>query len=185
MTAKTKSRATPAAQSREETEAAIARIGVAQRALQRLDADLGDRVAKAKEQIEGRAQPLKEQIAADQALVQGWCEAHRAAITRDGAVKFGSFATGEVKWRLRPPKVSIRNVEGVVAYLQERFQGRFLRSKVEVDKEALLADRMTAALVPGVSIGSEGEDFVVEPFDAGLSPGVAGEHGAAPVSVAA
>lgn len=154
----------PAAQSREETEAAIARIGTAQRDLKRLDADLGDRVAKAKEAIEARAQPLRDAIEADQALVQGWCEANRLSITRDGEVKFALLTTGEVKWRLRQPRVSIRDVDGVIEYLRDRMQGRFLREKVEVDKEAMLAEPGTALTVPGVSIGSQGEDFIIEPF---------------------
>lgn len=170
---KAKTRAAPAAQSREETEAAIARIGVAQRALQRLDADLGDRVAKVKEAVEAKASPIREDIERDQALVQGWCEANRGALTRGGEVKFALFTTGEVKWRQRPPRVSLRNVESVIEHLKERWQGRFLRTKVEVDKEALLAEPDAAVLIPGVSIGSAGEDFVVEPFDAALTVAVA------------
>ena len=175
MTTKTKikARALPAAQTRQQAEAAIARIGVHQRELKRIEADLGDQVARCKADAEACAEPLKAQIASDQAMVQGWCEANRAEITAGGKVKFAVLNTGEVKWRLRPPRVSIRSVESVIAYLQDRMQGRFLRSKVEVDKDAILADPITAALIPGVSIGSEGEDFVIEPFDAGLTMGVA------------
>lgn len=168
-TARAKTVAKPAAQSRAEAEAAIARIGVAQRELARIEADLGDLVAKAKEIAELRAAPHSSAIEADQALVQGWCEANRDALTNNGKVKFASLATGDVKWRARPPKVNIRNVEGVIAHLRGLKLRQFLRTKIEVNKDAMLADPDKARTVPGVSINSDGEDFVIEPFDAALS----------------
>lgn len=173
MAARAKSPAMPVAQSREEAEASIARLGVIQRELTRIQADLGDRVAKAKEASEAKASPLKDEAAQLQTRVQGWCEANRAALTRDNQVKFAILNTGEVKWRLRPPKVSVRNIEVALNYCRELLNGRFIRVAEDLDKEAIRADPTAASVVPGVTIGSEGEDFVIEPFDAALSVAVA------------
>ncbi|MDB5432393.1 MAG: gam [Caulobacter sp.] len=168
-TTKAKSKAAPAAQSREEVDYLIGFIGNASRKLTRLEADLGDEVAAAKERAESLALPLKAEILDAQARVQGWCEANRAEITSNGRTKTAGFTSGEVKWRLRPMSVKVRSVDAVIALLKDRFQGRFLRTKVEVDKEALLADVETARTIPGVMVGSEGEDFVIEPFEAELT----------------
>jgi phage host-nuclease inhibitor protein Gam len=45
--------------------------------------------------------------------------------------------------------------------------------KEEVNKEALLAEPEIAGTVAGVSIGSPGEDFIVEPFEAELAQSAA------------
>lgn len=170
---KAKAPAAPAAQSREEAEKLIGRIGEIQRELQRQDADLGDELAKVKRAAEAKALPLKDELAQAQDRVQGWCEANRAAITREGKVKTAEFATGKVSWRLRPPKVSLRGVSAIIDHLMANGLRRFVRVSYEIDKEAMLRDPARAQSVPGVTIGSEGEDFIIEPFEAELAKGAA------------
>lgn len=46
---------------------------------------------------------------------------------------------------------------------------RFIRTKEEPNKEAMQAEPEVARQVAGISIGSVGEDFVVEPFEAVLA----------------
>ncbi|HVY34853.1 MAG TPA: host-nuclease inhibitor Gam family protein [Caulobacteraceae bacterium] len=165
---KAKTKAAPAAQTRDEAESLVARIGEIQRELTRRDADLGDGVAKLKEAAERAAAPLKTELAQAQARVQGFCEANRAALTHGERTKTVQLATGKVSWRLRPPAVSVRGVEAIVSYLHSQGLVQFLRTKFEIDKEAMLKAPLQACLVPGVTIGSEGEDFVIEPFEAEL-----------------
>ena len=52
---------------------------------------------------------------------------------------------------------------------------RFLRTKHELDKEAILKEATDAAReIPGVRVATGGEDFVVEPVSAPeLAPAVA------------
>lgn len=169
MAGKTKKLAQPAAQSQEEVEQLIASIGVSQRELVRLEADLGDAVAKAKEKAEQAALPLKEAIAQAEDRISQWCQANRAALTREGKVKFARFSTGQVNWRDRPASVSVRGkVEAILAWLLENKGRKFIRTKMELNKEALLADRAFAATVPGVTIKSAGEDFIIEPHSGEL-----------------
>lgn len=166
---KLKTAAVPAAQTREEAEAAVHRLGELRRQLTRAETKLNDQVAKLKLEADAAAKPLQEEVAQLSARVQGFCEANRTELTNGGRTKTVIFATGEVKWRARPPSVSIRGVEAVIAYLKAQYQGRFVRTKEEIDKEAMLADRETASAIPGVKIGSEGEDFVIEPLNVELA----------------
>lgn len=167
-TRKAKAPAAPAAQSREEAARLVGRIGEIQRELSRREADLGDALARAKEAAEATALPLKEELLAAQAAVQAWCEAHRYEITGGNKVKYCDLTTGRVLWRFRPPKVTLRGVDNILAWLIKNKKADFLRTKVEIDKEAMLKDVASAKAVPGVSIGSEGEDFVIEPHEAQL-----------------
>ena len=82
-------------------------------------------------------------------------------------MKFHAFATGEVKWRLRPPSISVRGADAVIATLRKLGLGRFLREKVEIDKEALLKEPDVARQVGGVSL-SQKEDFVIVPAETQL-----------------
>lgn len=170
---KTKSVAAPAAQSREEVESLIESIGIQQRELQRQEADLGDRLAEAKRDAETRALPLKESIADAQDRISRWCEANRAELTKGGKTKTVEFTTGAVSWRLRPPRVTVRGGEqAVIDWLQKNLAGRFIRTKLELDKEALRSTPEMVPSIPGVKVGSAGEDFIVEPFAGQLVEGV-------------
>lgn len=166
---KIKAAAQPAAQTRAEAEAFVARIGEIQRELQRHDADLGDLVARVKADAEARALPLAEELTALQERVQGYFEANRAELTRHGRTKTIKLTTGKVLWRDRPESVSLRGVEAIIEHLRTKFAGKFLRTKVEIDKEAMLGAKDEARQVPGVTIKSAGEEFVIEPFEAQLA----------------
>ena len=92
-----------------------------------------------------------------------------AALTGGDKTKTVDLGTGVLKWRFRPPSVRILKAEDVIARLKALALGRFVRTKEEVDKEAMLKEPQVARTVAGVSIGSGGEDFIVEPFEAELA----------------
>jgi phage host-nuclease inhibitor protein Gam len=169
MATRTKTIASPAAQSREEAEAAIARMGDIQRDLARQQADYGDQAAALKAGFEASSSPLKEEFEALRGRVQGWCEANRNALTQGGKVKFAQLATGEVKWRSLPPKVTIRAAEKFLEECRRLGLTQFMRTKVEPNKEVMLAEAALAKTLPGVTIGSEGEEFAVEPYQPELA----------------
>ncbi len=166
---KTKAMSAPAAQSREEAQRMVAEIGEISRELARQEADLGDALAKVKADAEAKALPLKTRLIDLHDAVQKWAEANRAELTRDGRTKTVELTTGKVSWRNRPEGVLLRGVEAVIDYLRTKHESRFLRTKYEVDKEAMLAAKDEARQVPGVTIKSAGEEFIVEPFDAQLA----------------
>lgn len=155
-------------QSRDEVIAHIAEIGVRGRELARLRAAMNDELARIKEGWEQRAAVENAAIEALSEGVQIWCEAHRATLTKNGKIKTARFASGEVAWRTRPPAVRLTGVGAVIDALARARLKRFLREKVEVNKEAILAEPEAVRDIPGIAI-VQGEDFVITPFEAELA----------------
>ena len=104
-----KSKAAPKVpQTRDEVAEAIAAIGRAQRERARIEADMGDEIARVKQRHEALAEPHRLAIESLHAGVQMWCEAHRAELTDGGKTKTALFSSGEVRWRLPPPSVALQ-----------------------------------------------------------------------------
>jgi phage host-nuclease inhibitor protein Gam len=163
--AKTKAKAAAfTCQSKEQTMDAIRTLGDTQRELTRIETEINDAIAvitsDRKEQIEA----LKERAATLTMGIQGWCEANRSTLCADGK-KSANLVTGEVSWRQRPPSVSIRAVEKVIETLKALGLGRFVRTKEEPNKDAMLADPKAVGGIAGVTIVTGVEDFAVEPFE--------------------
>ncbi len=155
-------------QNREQVAEAIRELGVLQRELARIDADMNDELARVKEGFEDDAEPRRLRIEMLTTGVQTWAEAHREALTQGGKVKTFAFTTGEVLWRLRPPSVRITGQEAVLDLLRRLGLTRFVREKQEVNKEAILNEPEAVTHVPGIAI-SQGEDFEVKPFETELA----------------
>ena len=154
-------------QSRDETIEMIAAIGRKQRERERIQTEMNDRIAVIKQEFEERAKPMADDIRSLSAGVQIWCEANREALTNGGKVKSANLSSGEVKWRMRPPKVSLRGTDNILESLKKLGLIRFIRQKEEINKDALLAEPEVAASIQGVSI-VQAEDFVIVPFETEL-----------------
>jgi phage host-nuclease inhibitor protein Gam len=146
----------------------IALIGGKQRQRAMIEAVMNDELAAIREKYESEALPLGEEITLLSAGVQSWCEAHRDELTQNRKVKTYVFASGEVKWRTRPPSVSLKKVDQVIEALKSLSLDRFLRKKEEVNKEAILAEPDAVKGVRGITIKRDEEDFVIEPFSTEL-----------------
>lgn len=165
---KTTAAAFPVPQSREQAAAAIREIGELQRLVTRIETDMNDALAKVKEQFETAAVPHADRINQLTQGVQMWAEANRDTLTQGGKVKTAALPTGEIQWRTRPPSVRITGQDAVLDALRRLGLQRFIRSKEEVNKEAILNEQDAVKHVPGVSI-SQGEDFMVVPFEVELT----------------
>lgn len=146
-------------------------IGDAQRKLRRLEADMNDELAAVKDRYETTADPLRMYI---EALTEGlhtWCEANRDSLTQGGKTKTAALPAGEIAWRTRPPSVRITGQDAVIDALKRLGLDRFVRTKDEVNKEAILNEPEAVRSVPGIAI-SQGEDFIVSPFEAELAESV-------------
>ncbi|MFQ1013683.1 host-nuclease inhibitor Gam family protein [Avibacterium paragallinarum] len=152
-------------QTREEVEIAIKDIGDLQRELQRLATHQNDELAAITEKYAPKITALQEQMKPLQRAIEVWCEANRAELTQNGKTKTGSFNTGEVQWRQRPPSVSIRKADEVLARLRALGLTQFIRTKEELNKEAMLAEPNIASTVTGITIKTAVEDFVIKPFE--------------------
>ncbi|MDD5297625.1 MAG: host-nuclease inhibitor Gam family protein [Rhodocyclaceae bacterium] len=152
-------------QTREDCAAMIRALGDAQRVLQRRVGAMNDAIAEITDQA---APEIEAQKKAVESLVQGiqtYAEANRAALTEGNKVKFANLVTGEVSWRQRPPSCAVRGAEAVVETLKRLGLGRFVRTKEEVNKEAILNEPAAVAGVAGLTIVSGVEDFIVTPFE--------------------
>jgi phage host-nuclease inhibitor protein Gam len=157
----------PTPQNRDQVADYIAAIGLAQRERARIEQDMNDEFARIKQRYEELAQPFKTEIEERSKGVQAWCETNRNALTQDGRTKTAVLSSGEVQWRMRPPKVSIKGLEGVLDKLRRMGLDRFIRTKDEVNKEAILAEQEAVKRVAGIAI-EQGEDFVIKPFETQL-----------------
>jgi phage host-nuclease inhibitor protein Gam len=152
---------TPA--NREEVDAAISQIGIAQRARDELATRMNAELAAVKERFEAEAAQHAAVIKELGAGVQTWCEARRLELTKEGRIKTHKFGAGEVSWRMRPPRCLIRGEVAVLEALKRLGLDRFIRTKEEIDKSAILDAPEAVTGIKGVSI-TQGEDFVIKPF---------------------
>lgn len=154
-------------QHRDEVIEAIAEIGRRQRERTRIEAAMNDDLAKVREAWERQAAPHLERIKELSRGVQLWCEVHRDLLTQGGKVKFARLASGEIKWRLTPPKVVIRALDAVVEALKQAHLDRLIRIKEEPNKEAILNEPEAVEGIKGITI-TQKEDFVIVPFETEL-----------------
>lgn len=153
-----------APQNREEAEQMLGRLGEIQREQTLLSAALEETVQAERARAEAKNLPLKAEAEGLTRGIQLWAEANRPSLTQDGRTKTIKLATGEIAWRARPPSVKIKDMPGVMERLINLGLARFIRLKQEINREAMLAEPSVAGSVPGVTIGSEGEEFVVSPL---------------------
>jgi phage host-nuclease inhibitor protein Gam len=159
----------PVPQSRDEAAAMVTAIGDLNRTLARLAADMNDELAASKTHFESLAEPHRSALVEKTEGLKIWAEANRQLLTDGDKSKTVDLGTGLLKWRLRPPSVRLGKIDDVIARLKALGLTRFLRTKDEINKEAMQAEPEIARTVAGVAIGSAGEDFIVEPFEAPLA----------------
>lgn len=152
-----------ACQSKADAMRDIKAIGDLQRELGRIEADINDQIADLTKKAAPRIEQLRERLVELQAGVQTWCEANRVEICGKG--KSANLVTGEVSWRQRPPSVSISKADEVIGRLRGLGLLRFIRSKEEVNKEAILAEPAEVAGIKGIKVVTGVEDFVITPFE--------------------
>jgi len=160
-------------QTREDAVWAIGRIGTLRREIEQQKAFAAEAIRLAGEKFETDIAGLASELAEHEQGVQTFCEARRLELTREGKVKYHDFGTGRVGWKLRPPSVSVRAVETVIEACKKVGFLQFVRTKEEVNKDAMLSEPDKARLIAGVTIKSEGEDFVIEPAELESSIGKA------------
>lgn len=143
---------------------AITEVGNSQREITRLETQINDITAAAIAERKDRLDELRGIIETLSHGVQSWCEVNRDLLCKKG--KTVNLTTGEVSWRTRPPKVTLRGMDKIIEALKtQRGMKKFIRTKEEVNKDAILADPQAVKDIKGISIKSGVEDFVIKPFE--------------------
>lgn len=153
-----------APQTRTDCAADIKRLGDLQREFTRLQADMNDSIAQITKAAAPSLEELQARINVLQAGIQTWCEANREALC--GKSKTANLITGEVAWRLRPPSVAVRGADTVIEALKRLGLGKFVRTKEEINKEAILNEPDQVRGVAGITVVTGAEDFSITPFEA-------------------
>ena len=78
-----------------------------------------------------------------------------------------ALSSGEIRWRTTPPAVRIRDLTEAIGALMTFKLERFLRRKVEIDKEAILREPETVKGIGAIAI-TQREEFVIVPFETDL-----------------
>jgi phage host-nuclease inhibitor protein Gam len=142
----------------------LTQIGKEQRATDKIQSDLNAKVDELKTKAMANVEPHQEKISQ---LVEGlfaYAEAHRDELTDGGKRKTIEVPTGIFGWRMTPPAVSLRDVKSILKSLKSLGLERFIRTKEEIDKEAILKEPNVATRVRGVSI-SQHEEFIAKPAE--------------------
>lgn len=164
---KTPAVAFPVPASREEVSEYISAIGIAQRERARIEALMNDELSTIKQKYEQMAEPYNREITARSGGIQVWCEANRSVLLK-GDAKTAGFPAGEVQWRKRPPSVVVRGAEAVIATLKRLGLSDFVRTKEEINKDAILNEPEKVQGVAGITFSKDKEDFVIKPFESEL-----------------
>lgn len=167
MPAKRKAKAhnLPVPQSKQDAADQIKRIGDLRRDIDKRETDMKNSLADIKAKVQEGITPISEELEGLEEGVRMWCESNRDMLTAQGKIKTINLGTGEISWRKLQEKVSLRGVDKIIKKLNaSKTLKKFLRVKIEVDKEAMKKDAEAARKIAGVTIASEGESFVIEPF---------------------
>lgn len=154
-------------QSKADAMRDIKTIGDLQRELGRIESDINDQIAEATKKAAPRIEQLRERLLGLQSGVQTWCEAHRDELCGKG--KTANLVTGEVAWRTRPPSVRLprakEKLEALIQLLRSNKLTDFIRTKEEINKDAILADKDKVKDIKGIKVVTGVEDFVITPFE--------------------
>ncbi|MFH0302662.1 host-nuclease inhibitor Gam family protein [Bradyrhizobium sp. 31Argb] len=169
-------------QNRDEVAEMIAKYGEKLREIELIETGMNESLAKVKTDAEQEAAP---HVDAAEKIFRGlqiYCEANRQALLGDTGLKTAKFPTGNVSWRWKPAKVTLKGEhDAIIARILEKQAdalargetgenyANFLRLKREIDKDSMLKNPDLARTIDGVRIGSGGETFEIEPFGAQLS----------------
>ncbi|WP_431222236.1 host-nuclease inhibitor Gam family protein [Serratia sp. L9] len=153
------------AQTKAEVIDGIKTLGDLQRQLTRTETEMNDQIAAVTQYHSPEMERLKAEIVSFQTGIQTWCEANRKELTQDGKTKTVNLTTGEIVWRNRPPSCTIKGVDSVMAALKKLKLTRFIRSKEEINKEAILNEQDAVKNIPGITINRDLEDFSIVPFE--------------------
>lgn len=164
----------PVPKSRDEAARSLSTMGTLRREMNALEAQMEAQIADIREEYEQAALPHLQKFDGLKETLVIYAEAHRDELTDGGKRQSIDLGSGELKWRKLPPSVRLRKVDDVLAAIHQMEEddkdySAFIRSKEEVNKEAMLANTDKASLVPGVSIGSAGETIDVVPLVEELS----------------
>jgi phage host-nuclease inhibitor protein Gam len=153
-----------------EAQQYLAQMGDLRREVDLIQAGMEERIAQIRAEAELAGWPLADKYTGLEEAVAVWAELNRAELTDNGKRQEVNLGNGFIKWRLLPPSVKPpRDLEKLFATIEMFAEDDpdywlFIRTKREVNKEAMAEYKEKALKLPGVKIGSEGETLTITPL---------------------
>ena len=132
--------------------------------LDKAEALADERIAKIKEALREATESDRKVTGKIMDKLVIFASENRNLIECDG-VKTAILTNGSLALRLTPPAVDVEDDEVMIELLKRMGLGRFIRTKEELDRELLLAERKNMPRVPGLSF-SQKEKLSVQPVGA-------------------
>lgn len=152
-----------------DIEVLIAEIAERQSVIQRLVAQADESIARLQGDLARAIATPKEGIDARAAVVHLWAEANREVICKKGT-KTAFLATGTIEWRDGRASVRISGEDEVIATLKRLGLAKFVRTKDEINKEAVLADPDSAQGIAGLTVVRGAETLAIKPNQTEIEP---------------
>jgi len=148
---------------KDEASTLLGEIGDLQRDLVMTETEMNDRLSKIKKTYEDEAALLNERINEKFEALHVWAEANKTILLK-GKAKTARLSTGEISWRSTPPSVRVTKVEAVIKKLKAAGLFDLVRTKEEVNKEAVLEEPQRVKGITGITVSNK-EEFVAKPFE--------------------
>jgi len=140
-----------------QADALLAKMGQAQDAINAVQMALAGKIAALKAEAEKELQPLIQKRANDINALFAFANPRKAELTRKA--RSTVLGNGSFGWRWTTPRVEVSGTEEqMIAWLKASGNDGYVRVVEEIDRQALLADRLVIA---GVSYVQDDEFFVV------------------------
>lgn len=139
----------------------MADLGSAMAERARLQAELDKAVADVTAKYQPKIQDLAARIKEAVQGLQTWAEANKDELTADGK-RTVNLGTGEVGWRLNPPKVKVTGLPKVLDLLKAKGLYNLIKVKEDLDRVAILKEPDAVKGVKGLEIVQE-ETFWAKP----------------------
>jgi phage host-nuclease inhibitor protein Gam len=152
-------RATP--QTAAEASNAMGELGTAMAERARLQAELDKAIAEITARYQPKIQALAGQVKDLVAGLQTWAEANKDELTSDGKRSI-NLGTGELGWRLNPPKVKVTGLVKVIEILKAKGLEMLVAVKEDVNKKAVLEDPGRIKGIKGLEVVQD-ETFWAKP----------------------
>jgi phage host-nuclease inhibitor protein Gam len=165
MPAKTlKAPALPVPENLQEASAVERRIGELLRTIHAHEDDFEKKRAILDKEEDELVHPLSLEVIALAKSIFTFAQRNREELTDSNKRKTIALPgkAGSLQWYTTPKAVTIENVEEVLASIKALDLPQFIRTKEEINKDALLENEALASTISGVSISRQ-EKFAIKP----------------------
>ena len=125
----------------DELDKALLRIGELDVSLSKKEASMNAHIQKVRDEFDQETKESRDEKFALETDIEVFCQSNKRAFDHE---RTKIFTHGEVGFSKNPPKVVQLNkkwtVKSSLEFIKKLFEGKYLRSKEEVNKDEILAD---------------------------------------------